>query len=191
MQGPEDISTRRAAGDAACVAVGRDPATLGRSASVVINLPMGQGWQHSSAQGKQQGPTSPEEVAEMLHGYARAGLSHVQLWLTPNTSRALSGSRRFSTSGPRRSMIRAGIKGEREAWSCASSTRIPNISPVKLIGPKTLGYLRLRRRGAAPPGTIRTSGTRRPNWVLSSSTSHISLSNSIWSRKSPYSHHGG
>src|SRR5947209_5888849 len=44
LQGPEEISSRRVAGDAACVAVGRDPATLGRSASVVVNLPMGQGW---------------------------------------------------------------------------------------------------------------------------------------------------
>jgi alkanesulfonate monooxygenase SsuD/methylene tetrahydromethanopterin reductase-like flavin-dependent oxidoreductase (luciferase family) len=90
---PEEMSTRRAAGDAACVAVGRDPATLGRSASVVINLPMGQGWQPSSAQGKQQGPTSPEEVAEALRGYAREGLSHVQLWLTPNTLKSLEWSK--------------------------------------------------------------------------------------------------
>jgi hypothetical protein len=50
---------------------------------------MGQGWQHASAQGKQPGPTSPEEVAEKLRGYAGAGLSHVQLWLTPNTIKSL------------------------------------------------------------------------------------------------------
>lgn len=89
LQGPEGMSSRRVAGDAACVAVGRDPATLGRSASVVINLPIGQSWQHSSAPGKQPRPTSPEEVAETLRGYASAGLSHVQLWLTPNTLKSL------------------------------------------------------------------------------------------------------
>ena len=40
MRGPEEIIPLRAAGDAACAAVGRDPATLGRSASVVVNLPL-------------------------------------------------------------------------------------------------------------------------------------------------------
>jgi alkanesulfonate monooxygenase SsuD/methylene tetrahydromethanopterin reductase-like flavin-dependent oxidoreductase (luciferase family) len=90
LQGSEKISPRRAAADAACVAVGRDPATLGRSASVVVNLPMGQGWPRpSSTQGKQPGPTSPEEVAETLRGYALEGLSHVQLWLVPNTIASL------------------------------------------------------------------------------------------------------
>ncbi len=93
IQRPEEISSRQAAGNAACAAIGRDPATLGRSASVVINLPMmqarsGQG-QSPSSQWKQPGPTSPEEVAETLRGYARAGLSHVQLWLTPNTIESL------------------------------------------------------------------------------------------------------
>jgi len=88
---PEETIPLRAAGDAACADVGRDPTTLARSASVVVNLPMAQAQsgQHSSAQGRQPEPTSPEEVAETLRGYAREGLSHVQLWLTPNTIRSL------------------------------------------------------------------------------------------------------
>ncbi|GHO61188.1 luciferase-like hypothetical protein [Ktedonobacter sp. SOSP1-52] len=89
LQGLEQISSQQAVGDAACTAIGRDPATLGRSASVVVKLPMTQGWSHSSAQGKQPGPTSPEEVAEILRSYARAGLSHAQLWLMPNTLASL------------------------------------------------------------------------------------------------------
>jgi alkanesulfonate monooxygenase SsuD/methylene tetrahydromethanopterin reductase-like flavin-dependent oxidoreductase (luciferase family) len=89
MHQPEEISLHRADGDAACAAVGRDPASLGRSASVVVNLPIGQGWQRSSAQGKQPTPTSPEEVAQILRSYAREGLSHVQLWLVPNTIASL------------------------------------------------------------------------------------------------------
>ncbi|WP_151757683.1 LLM class flavin-dependent oxidoreductase [Dictyobacter vulcani] len=89
LQGLEQISSQQAVGDAACTAIGRDPATLGRSASVVVKLPMAHGWSHSSAQGKQPGPTSPEEVAEMLRSYARAGLSHAQLWLMPNTLASL------------------------------------------------------------------------------------------------------
>jgi len=89
LQGLEQISSQQAVGDAACTAIGRDPSTLGRSASVVVKLPMAQGWSHSSAQGKQPGPTSPEEVAEILRSYARAGLSHAQLWLMPNTLASL------------------------------------------------------------------------------------------------------
>ena len=91
MRRPEEIIPLSASGDAACAEVGRDPATLGRSASVAINLPMAQAQsvQSSSAQGEQPEPTSPEEIAEMLRSYARKGLSHVQLWLTPNTIASL------------------------------------------------------------------------------------------------------
>ncbi|MEO8973902.1 MAG: LLM class flavin-dependent oxidoreductase [Ktedonobacteraceae bacterium] len=91
VQRPEEISARQAAGDAACAAVGRDPATLGRSASVVVNLSQaqGQGGQRSLPPGEQPEPVSPEEIAERLRGYARGGLSHVQLWLTPNTIASL------------------------------------------------------------------------------------------------------
>lgn len=79
MRRPEEIIPLRASGDAACAEVGRDPATLGRSASVAINLPLSQGW------GEQSEALSHEAIAEMLRGYAREGLEHVQLWLTPNT----------------------------------------------------------------------------------------------------------
>jgi alkanesulfonate monooxygenase SsuD/methylene tetrahydromethanopterin reductase-like flavin-dependent oxidoreductase (luciferase family) len=91
MRRPEEIIPLRTSGDAACAEVGRDPVTLGRSASVAINLPMAQAQsvQRSSAQGEQPEPTSPEEIAEMLRSYARKGLSHVQLWLTPNTIASL------------------------------------------------------------------------------------------------------
>lgn len=87
LRQPGEIIPLRASGDAACAEVGRNPATLGRSASVVINLPIAQAWsgQRSSAQGEQTGATSPGEIAEMLRGYAREGLSHVQVWLTPTT----------------------------------------------------------------------------------------------------------
>jgi alkanesulfonate monooxygenase SsuD/methylene tetrahydromethanopterin reductase-like flavin-dependent oxidoreductase (luciferase family) len=87
MHRPEDIIPLRASGDAACAEVGRDPTTLGRSASVAVNLPRAQAQseQRSPAQGERPLPTSPEEVAETLRSYAREGLSHVQLWLTPST----------------------------------------------------------------------------------------------------------
>jgi len=79
MRRPEEIIPLRASGDAACAEVGRDPTTLGRSASVSVNLPMAQAQseQRSYEQGEQPRPTSPEEVAETLRSYAREGLTHV------------------------------------------------------------------------------------------------------------------
>jgi alkanesulfonate monooxygenase SsuD/methylene tetrahydromethanopterin reductase-like flavin-dependent oxidoreductase (luciferase family) len=89
MRSPEQFIPLRESFNAACAAVGRDPATPGCSASVVINLPTGQSDQHSSAQWKQPEPVSPEEVAETLRGYARESLGHVQVWLTPSTISSL------------------------------------------------------------------------------------------------------
>ena len=62
-------------------------ATLGRSASVVFNLPMGQ--VGSSEVGGQPEQSSPEEIAETLRGYALEGLDLVQVWLTPCTLESL------------------------------------------------------------------------------------------------------
>jgi alkanesulfonate monooxygenase SsuD/methylene tetrahydromethanopterin reductase-like flavin-dependent oxidoreductase (luciferase family) len=91
LRRPEEIIPLRESGDAACAEVGRNPATLGRSASIVVNLAttQEQGRQRSPAQGQQQKPPLPQEVAETLRSYAREGLSHVQLWLTPTTIASL------------------------------------------------------------------------------------------------------
>lgn len=91
LRRPEEIVPLRVSGNAACAEVGRDPATLGRSASVTFNLPtaQAQSWQRSSARDEQPGSASPDEIAEMLRGYAREGLEHVQLWLTPNTTASI------------------------------------------------------------------------------------------------------
>lgn len=78
MRQPEQFVPLRATADAACAEIGRDPATLGRSASVVANLPFAQ------SQATPGTPASPEEMAALLRGYAREGLSHVQLWLSPH-----------------------------------------------------------------------------------------------------------
>jgi alkanesulfonate monooxygenase SsuD/methylene tetrahydromethanopterin reductase-like flavin-dependent oxidoreductase (luciferase family) len=84
LRRPEQIIPLRAAADTACAAVGRDPATLGRSASVVINLPLTPG-QGEPGRGGQSEPASPEQIAALLRSYAREGLSHIQLWLLPST----------------------------------------------------------------------------------------------------------
>jgi alkanesulfonate monooxygenase SsuD/methylene tetrahydromethanopterin reductase-like flavin-dependent oxidoreductase (luciferase family) len=71
-----------AALDAACAEVGRDPATLVRSAGVMIDLPGSPGRPGSY----DESPTlrgTPEELAGALRAFAAAGAHEVQLWLDP------------------------------------------------------------------------------------------------------------
>lgn len=75
-----ELPTWQARVDAACREVGREPATLERTAAVGVDLPSGtprEGWNGLSG--------SPEEMAESLRAYARAGITHVQLWIEPST----------------------------------------------------------------------------------------------------------
>jgi probable F420-dependent oxidoreductase len=84
---PDAVPPLREAVDAACAAVGRDPATLERTIAPLVSLP---------AAGA--GPTrpeeeplvgSPEELAEAFRGFAREGVTHLQLLLNPNTEAGL------------------------------------------------------------------------------------------------------
>jgi probable F420-dependent oxidoreductase len=68
--------------DAACRAAGRDPATLARSASVIVGVDG-----RTSMRGV---PTplltgTPEEMTDELRAYAAAGIDHVQVRVEPNT----------------------------------------------------------------------------------------------------------
>ncbi|MCC6315731.1 MAG: LLM class flavin-dependent oxidoreductase [Thermomicrobiales bacterium] len=79
---PVDVAPASATLDAACHGVGRDPATLARSVAVLVDLPGRRG------RPREKGPFlsgSPEELADNLRGLARAGVSHVQVVLDPNT----------------------------------------------------------------------------------------------------------
>jgi alkanesulfonate monooxygenase SsuD/methylene tetrahydromethanopterin reductase-like flavin-dependent oxidoreductase (luciferase family) len=67
--------------DAACEAAGRDPATLARSAAVIVEV----GPHEPSAMTGPPLTGSPAELAAGLRAHAAAGLSHVQVWLEPNT----------------------------------------------------------------------------------------------------------
>jgi alkanesulfonate monooxygenase SsuD/methylene tetrahydromethanopterin reductase-like flavin-dependent oxidoreductase (luciferase family) len=85
---PESIRPLNAAVDAACREAGRDPATLGRSASVLVAVEgrasPGDHWAADiHAEGALSG--SAEELAAALRAYAAAGIAHVQVWLDPNT----------------------------------------------------------------------------------------------------------
>lgn len=77
---PEAVPPLRDALDAACHAHGRDPATLGRTLSLGVAV-AGRTAPGNPITG------SPEEMAETFRAFAREGISHVQVWLTP-TSRA-------------------------------------------------------------------------------------------------------
>jgi probable F420-dependent oxidoreductase len=82
--GAEELVPMNAAVDAACAEVGRDPATLERTACVLLDLPGRAG--RSTWEGEPPPLLrSPEEAADLLRGYARAGMSHLQVWVDPCT----------------------------------------------------------------------------------------------------------
>jgi probable F420-dependent oxidoreductase len=67
--------------DAACIAHGRDPSTLARTTAMAIEVAP-----HTpSTMGVPLITGSPESLAGELRAYADAGISHVQVWLEPNT----------------------------------------------------------------------------------------------------------
>jgi alkanesulfonate monooxygenase SsuD/methylene tetrahydromethanopterin reductase-like flavin-dependent oxidoreductase (luciferase family) len=70
---------------AACAAVGRDPATLERTAGVLVEAApqVATDWWGRWGVTPLAGP--PEELAEELRAFAREGISHLQVMLLPNT----------------------------------------------------------------------------------------------------------
>ena len=79
---PAAMSHLRQVVDAACLGVGRDPATLARSVSVQIDFPDALPNRDPAAR-PLAGP--PDVLAEALHAFAREGIDHVQVVLNPNT----------------------------------------------------------------------------------------------------------
>jgi probable F420-dependent oxidoreductase len=80
---PADLSSQQAAVNAACLAEGRDPATLERMAATHIDLPGVE--RRPFGDTRQRTTGSSEELAVFLRGFADAGITHVQIWLAPNT----------------------------------------------------------------------------------------------------------
>jgi alkanesulfonate monooxygenase SsuD/methylene tetrahydromethanopterin reductase-like flavin-dependent oxidoreductase (luciferase family) len=68
--------------DAICAEVGRDPATLERSVSVLIDFPGAYG---RPGQAVPSLTGTPKELAEEFRAYAREGISHLQLYPDPCT----------------------------------------------------------------------------------------------------------
>ena len=77
---PAGIPELRTTVDAACAVVGRDPVTLGRTVSVLVDLPT------AACRPRERPPyltRSPEDLADAFRAYAREGISHVQFVLDP------------------------------------------------------------------------------------------------------------
>jgi alkanesulfonate monooxygenase SsuD/methylene tetrahydromethanopterin reductase-like flavin-dependent oxidoreductase (luciferase family) len=80
----DEVLPRIAALDAACDDMGRDPATIGRSCCVHLDLPDAEGvWMHTGL--VPPNPRTISQAAEFLASYADAGVDHVMLWLDPCT----------------------------------------------------------------------------------------------------------
>ena len=91
---PARVPPLRELVDAACLAEGRDPATLERTVAVLVDLTDGRGVPKSvnpSAATPLSG--TPEEIAGALRAYAAEGVTHVQLYILPMT---LAGLERFA-----------------------------------------------------------------------------------------------
>ncbi len=76
--------------DDACQAVGRDPATLTRSAEVLVRtLPA----DPDTPPDDRELVGSPGEIADRLRAYARLGIDELQVQLRPNTLEAVAAFR--------------------------------------------------------------------------------------------------
>jgi len=77
--------------DAACRDAARDPAGVARTLAVQVRLPTGAGRIMGGAGQPPIPPVSgtPEEIADVLRGFAAEGISHVQLVVDPITLASL------------------------------------------------------------------------------------------------------
>jgi alkanesulfonate monooxygenase SsuD/methylene tetrahydromethanopterin reductase-like flavin-dependent oxidoreductase (luciferase family) len=74
-----DLAASQERVDAACVEVGRDPATLARTAGIWVDLPSApsRGWNALTG--------TPDEIAAGIRVYADTGYTQVQVWLNNQT----------------------------------------------------------------------------------------------------------
>jgi len=81
---PDVLPPLREAIDAACVGVGRDPATLQRTVVVRVAL-LGE----TVIGGVEPLMGTTRAIADAFREYARGGVSHIQVWLVPNDLRGV------------------------------------------------------------------------------------------------------
>jgi probable F420-dependent oxidoreductase len=82
---PEGIGDLRRQVDQACVAVGRDPATLERTVAVLVQIGDEAVVRRGGRYEAEPLRGSPEELADVLRGFAAEGISHVQIVVDPIT----------------------------------------------------------------------------------------------------------
>jgi alkanesulfonate monooxygenase SsuD/methylene tetrahydromethanopterin reductase-like flavin-dependent oxidoreductase (luciferase family) len=83
---PDAVAPLRRRLDEACVAVGRDPSSLERTATIQIAF----GEEHRNRPGGEEPLAgTPEELAGAIRGFAWEGISHLQLVLSPNSEATL------------------------------------------------------------------------------------------------------
>lgn len=84
----DEVLPRLAALDRACDAAGREPATIGRSCCVFVDVEGAKGvyTQHGVST---PNPRTPTQVAELIGSYANAGVDHLMMWLDPYTDEAI------------------------------------------------------------------------------------------------------
>jgi probable F420-dependent oxidoreductase len=85
-----DLAEMQKSVDEACREAGRDPATLERTAAVMIEV----GAHNPSQMSSEPITGAPTQIAAELRRFAEIGVSHVQVWLEPNN---LDGIRAFGT----------------------------------------------------------------------------------------------
>ena len=83
---PERVPALREQVDAACRKVGRDPADIERTASIIVD-PAGRNEVPASMDPDTAVPLSgsAQEIADALHAFEAEGITHLQLYLVPNT----------------------------------------------------------------------------------------------------------
>jgi alkanesulfonate monooxygenase SsuD/methylene tetrahydromethanopterin reductase-like flavin-dependent oxidoreductase (luciferase family) len=88
---PAGFAVRSAEVDAICEDVGRDPAEVGRTCAVLVQLDGGAGRQMGDYGWGEVTPVtgSPTEIADRLVAFADAGAHHVQLVVDPITERTI------------------------------------------------------------------------------------------------------
>lgn len=79
---PDDVPPINERIDAACLAIGRDPSTLARTVAIRIDLP---GTPPVDGEAISPITGSLEEIAQTLGRYAELGVTHVNVWLEPNS----------------------------------------------------------------------------------------------------------
>jgi alkanesulfonate monooxygenase SsuD/methylene tetrahydromethanopterin reductase-like flavin-dependent oxidoreductase (luciferase family) len=81
----QEVITEVARGEEVCREVGRDPATLARSVCLHVDVPGLESQLPEILRESRSEAIKGDvgEVAEALRGYARAGVSHLQVWLDP------------------------------------------------------------------------------------------------------------